>query len=138
MTFQQERPGKMTESRIRAVPVRRMRRPGAPGGRSEKLRHAFLDRLRDDRVRLTILAAELTRGADTTHAFDNIRLFAREVRGSAAAFDATEVDIAAHALERAAAAATALKADNSDVDAWAALEALRDLLGSASSKTAAP
>ena len=105
--------------------------------RAEKLHRALLARLRNDRVRLTILAAELTRGADTAHAFDNIRLFAHEVRGVAATFDATEVDIAAHALERAAAAAVALQAENSDVDAWAALEALRDLLGSASSKTAA-
>jgi hypothetical protein len=127
----------MTESRTHAVPVRRMRRTGAPAGRSEKLHHAFLVRLRNDRVRLTILAAELTRGADTAHAFDDIRLFAHEVRGAAAAFDATEVDIAAHTLERAAAAAMVLQAENSDIDAWAALEALRDLLGSASSKTAA-
>jgi hypothetical protein len=127
----------MSESRTPGGPVRRMRRTGARTGRSEKRRHAFRVRLRNDRVRLTILAAELTRGADTAHAFDNIRLFAHEVRGAATAFDATEVDIAAHALERAAAAAVALQAENSDVDAWAALEALRDLLGSAGKKTTA-
>ena len=117
----------MTESRTRAAPM-----PGAPSGRSEKVRRAFLVRLRSDRVRLTILAAELTRGADTAHAFEEIRLFAHQIRGDAAASDAAEVHIAAHALERAAGAAAILQADNSDVDAWAALEALRDLLGSAS------
>jgi HPt (histidine-containing phosphotransfer) domain-containing protein len=127
----------MSESRTPGGPMRRLRRTGPPADRSEKLRRAFLARLRNDRVRLTILAAELTRGADTAHAFDNLRLFAHEVRGAAAACDASEVDIAAHALERAAAAAMVLQAENSDVDAWAALEALRDLLGSASSKTAA-
>jgi hypothetical protein len=122
----------MTESRTRAAPI-----PGAPAGRSEKVHHAFLIRLAKDRIRLTILAAELTRGADAAHAFENIRLFAHEVRGDAAAFNATEVDIAAYALERAAGAAAVLQADNSDAGAWAALEALRDLLGSASGGIAA-
>jgi hypothetical protein len=83
-------------------------------------------------VRLTLLAAELTLGADAAHTLENIRLFAHEVRGDAAALDAAEVDIAAHALELAAEAAAVLQAGNSDVDAWAALEVLRDLLGSAS------
>jgi hypothetical protein len=93
----------MTESRTRAVLI-----PGAPAGRPDKVHHAFLVRLRNGRVRLTILAAELTRGADTAHAFENIRLFAHEVRDDAAMLDATELDIAAHALERAAAAAAVL------------------------------
>jgi hypothetical protein len=97
---QQELIGKMTQPGTRAVPM-----PGAPSGRSEKVHRAFLVRLRNDRVRLTLLAAELTRGAGTAHAFENIRLFAHEVRGDAAAFDAAEVDIAAHALELAAGAA---------------------------------
>jgi hypothetical protein len=122
----------MTEPRTRAVPV-----PGSASGRSEKVRRAFLVKLRSDRVRLTILAAELTRGADAAHALENIRLFAHEVRGDAAAVNATEVDIAAHALERAAGDAAVLQADNSDADTWAALEALRDLLGSASCGIAA-
>ena len=122
----------MTEPRTRAVPI-----PGSASGRSEKVRRAFLVKLRNDRVRLTILAAELTRGADAAHALENIRLFAHEVRGDAAAFNATEVDIAAYALERAAGDAAVLQADNSDADTWAALEALRDLLGSASCGIAA-
>ena len=122
----------MTESRTRAA-----LKPGAPSGRPKKVNRAFLVRLRKDRVRLTILAAELTRGADAAHAFENIRSFAHEVRGDAVAFNATEVDIAAFALERAAGAAAVLQADNCDVDAWAALEALRDLLGSASGGMAA-
>jgi hypothetical protein len=117
----------MTDPRDRAGPI-----PGAPSGRSEKVRRAFLVRLRTDRVRLTILAAELTRGADTARAFENIRLFAHQVRGDAAASDAAAVHVAAYALERAAGTAAVLQADNSDIDAWAALEALRDLLGSAS------
>jgi hypothetical protein len=91
---QQELIGKMTQPGTRAVPM-----PGAPSGRSEKVHRAFLVRLRNDRVRLTLLAA--------------------------------------HALELAAGAAAVLQADNSDVDAWAALEVLRDLLGSASGGIAA-
>jgi hypothetical protein len=45
--------------------------------------------------------------------------------------------IAAHALERAAEAASAIRANNSDVDVWAALEALRDLLGTVNGEKAA-
>lgn len=123
---------KMTFPRFHAAP-----KPGAPEHQLQKLHSAFLVKLRNDRVRLTILAAELSRGENVAHILENIRLLADGVRGSAATFDATEVDIAAHALEQAAGAASVLQEHNSDVDVWAALETLRDLLGSASCGRAA-
>jgi HPt (histidine-containing phosphotransfer) domain-containing protein len=127
----------MTESRTRAAPERHIRRTGAQAGRSEKVHHAFLVKLRDHRVRLTILAAGLSRGADTAHNLASIRSLAHEIGGAAAAFEATGVGIAAQALERAAETASGLHANNSDVDVWDALEALRDLLGIVSGERAA-
>jgi Hpt domain len=114
-----------------------MATPSVPDRRFEKRRDAFLVRLRNDRARLTILAAELSRGADAVRSFENLQSLAHEVRGAATTFDATEVEIAARALERAAGDASALHAGNSDVDVWIALETLRDLLGNTSGGRAA-
>jgi HPt (histidine-containing phosphotransfer) domain-containing protein len=116
---------KMTLLRARGAP-----KPGAPDRRIEKLHGAFLAKLRNDRVRLTILAAQLSRGGGTAHTLEDIRLLAHGVRGAAATFSATEVGIAAQALERVAAAESVLEEGDSEVDLWAALEDLRDLLGS--------
>jgi hypothetical protein len=122
----------MADSRSQAGSI-----PGAPARRAKKLQHALLVSLRDHRVRLTILAAGLSRGADAAQLFESIRSLAHEIRAAATKFQAIEVGIAAHALERAAEAASGIQADNSDVDVWAALEALRDLLGTVSGERAA-
>jgi hypothetical protein len=117
---------KTTESRTGAGP-----KPGTPDDQLEKQRNAFLVTLRNERVQLTILAAALSRGGGRAHILEDIRLLAHGVQGAAVGFDAAEVGIAAHALERAAGAASVLQESDSDVDVWAALETLRDVLGSA-------
>jgi hypothetical protein len=99
------------------------------GGRIATRADAFLGKLVGDRVRLTILAAALTRGADKANTLENIRSLAHGVRGAAATFSATEIRIAAQALEQAAGVAPVMHESESDVDVWAALETLRDLLG---------
>lgn len=107
-----------------------VRKPGLPEGRLAKLHDAFLGKLRHARVRLTIIAARLSRGGDTTRVLVDIRSLAQEVGAVAAPFGALEVGAAARALERAVEAASDPNSNNADVDVWAALESLRDLLGS--------
>jgi HPt (histidine-containing phosphotransfer) domain-containing protein len=107
------------------VPMR-----SASDDRFEELREAFHIRLRSDRVRLTTLAAALARGEeDPARVFESIRLCAHRVRGAAAIFEASEVNVAANALEQAAGSASIGHADNSDAAVWTALETLVDLLG---------
>lgn len=116
---------KSTEYSPRTAPAR-----SAPDERFEELREAFHIRLRSDRVRLTTLAAALARGKeDPARVFENIRLCAHRVRGAAAIFEASEVGVAANALEQAAGSASIGHADNSDPAVWTALETLVDLLG---------
>jgi hypothetical protein len=107
-----------------------LRQPGLSAGRLAKLHDAFLGKLRNDRVRLTIIAARLSRGGETARAFVDIRSLAQGVGAAAATFGAADVGTAARALERAVDAVPVLHSNNSDVDVWAALETLRDLLGS--------
>jgi hypothetical protein len=99
-------------------------------GRLAKLRDTFLGGLRNDRVRLTIIAARLSRGGDTARVLVDSRSLARGVGAAAATFGAAEVGTAARALEHAVDAVPDLNSNTSAVEVWAALEILRDLLGS--------
>jgi hypothetical protein len=101
-----------------------------PDRRLAKLHDTFLGNLRNARVRLTIVAARLSRGGDTARVLVDIRSLAQEVGVAAAASDAAEVVAAARALEGAVDAVSAPHTNNSHVDVWAELETLRDLLGS--------
>lgn len=95
----------------------------------DELRDLFFARLRSDRMRLTALAAALSRAeGDPAHTFEDIQLFAHRLRGGAAIFETPEVGIDANALEQAAASASVAHADNSDASVWRALENLLDRL----------
>jgi chemotaxis protein histidine kinase CheA len=110
-------------------------RHSPPDDRFEELRDAFYARLRSDRERLTTLAAALTHAeGDAARIFEDIQLFAHRVGGAAAIFDASEVGIAANALERAAGSASTGHAANSDASVRTALETLVDLLGATAGK----
>jgi len=106
-----------------------VRRLVFPDHRLAKRHDNFLGKLRSARVRLTIIAARLSRGGDTARVLVDIRSLAQEVGAAAAASDAAEVAAAARALERAVDAVSVPHSRNSHVDVWAALETLRDLLG---------
>jgi HPt (histidine-containing phosphotransfer) domain-containing protein len=94
-----------------------------------ELRDVFFARLRSDRMRLTALAAALSRAeGDPAHTFEDIQLFAHRLRGGAAIFQTPEVGIDANALEQAAASASVAHADSSDASVWSALENLLDRL----------
>jgi HPt (histidine-containing phosphotransfer) domain-containing protein len=91
----------------------------------EELRDRFIARLRSDRMRLTALAAVLSRAeGDPASTFEDIQRFAHRLRGGAAIFETPEVGIAANTLEQAAALAAVVHADSSDVSVWRALENL--------------
>jgi hypothetical protein len=107
-----------------------MQKAGWSAGRLAKVHGAFLGKLRDDRVRLTIIAARLSRGGDTARVLEDIRSLAQGVRVAAATSGTVELGTAARALEQAVEIASAHHSNNTDVDVWAALETLRDLLGS--------
>jgi hypothetical protein len=107
-----------------------VRMPSLPEARLAKLHDTFLGKLRNARVRLTIIAARLSQGRDTARVLVEIRFLAQEVGAVAAASAAAEVVAAARALERAVDAVSVPNSNNSHVDVWAALETLRDLLGS--------
>lgn len=107
-----------------------VRKPGWTAGRIAKLHDTFLGKLRNDRVRLTISAARLSRGGDIARALEDIRSLAQGVRAEAATFGAAEVGAAARALEQAVYAMSGLHSNSLEADVWAALEKLRDLLGS--------
>jgi hypothetical protein len=106
-----------------------MQKPSWSAGRLAKLHNAFLGKLRDDRVRLTIIAARLSRGGNTARVFEDIRSLAQGVRVTAATAGAVELGTAARALEQAVEIASVHHSNNTDVDVWSALETLRDLLG---------
>jgi hypothetical protein len=106
-----------------------MRKPGWSAGRLAKVHDAYLGKLRDDRVRLTIIAARLSRGGDTARVLEDIQSLAQGVRVAAATSGAVELSAAARALEQAVEIASVNHSNNTDVDVWAALETLRDLLG---------
>jgi HPt (histidine-containing phosphotransfer) domain-containing protein len=109
-----------------------VRKPGWSAGRLAKLHDTLLGKLRNDRVRLTIIAARLSRGGDTARVLEDIRSLAQGVRAEAATFGAAEVSAAAHGLEQAVDAKSGLHSNNLDADVWVALENLRDLLGGVS------
>jgi Hpt domain len=94
-----------------------------------ELRDLFFARLRSDRMRLTALAAALSRAeGDPARTFQDLQLFAHRLRGGAAIFETPEVGIDANALEQAAASASVAHADSSDASVWSALENLLDRL----------
>jgi hypothetical protein len=107
-----------------------MRKPGWSAGRLARQHDIFLGRLRNDRARLTIIAARLSRGGDTARVLEDIRSLAQGVRAVAAIAGAAEVGTAARALEQAVEIASIPHSNNTNVDVWSALETLRDLLGS--------
>jgi hypothetical protein len=89
------------------------------------LRQAFLARVRDDHLRLTMFAAALTdTKVDADSIFENLRMFAHRVRGAASIFTVNDVADAAYALERATDAALIAHADRSDAAVSKALAAL--------------
>jgi chemotaxis protein histidine kinase CheA len=95
----------------------------------ERYRAAFHDRLRGDRVRLTLLTAMLARAEqDPRCAVEEIRVFAHRLRGGAALFGAREVAIAASALERAANRALSAHGQHIDAAVRTALETLCEQL----------
>jgi hypothetical protein len=98
-------------------------------GPFDEFRDRFFARLRSDRMRLSALAAALSRAeGDPAHIFEDIQLFAHRLRGGAAIFETPEVGIDANALEQAAASASVAHADSSDASVRRALENLLDRL----------
>jgi hypothetical protein len=106
-----------------------VQKPSWSDRRLAKLHDRLLNELRNDRVRLTIIAARLSRGGDTARVLEDIRSLAQGVRAAAVLAGADEVGSAARALEQAVEMSVS-HANISDADVWAALETLRDLLGS--------
>jgi HPt (histidine-containing phosphotransfer) domain-containing protein len=112
--------------------------PVASDDEFEKLRDAFYERLRNDRVRLTTLAASLARAeSEPGCIFETLQFMAHRIRGAAAIFEAAEIGIASKALEQAAVTASLRRAANGDAAVWSALEALVDLLAVAASTRSA-
>jgi hypothetical protein len=103
--------------------------PGLSASRLAKLHDTSVGKLRNDRVRLTIVAARLSRGGDTARVLEDLRSLAQGVRAAAVAVGAAEVSNAARTLEWAVEVAPIPYSNNSIVDVWAALEILRDELG---------
>jgi hypothetical protein len=99
--------------------------------RFAELCRAFYGRLRNDRVHLATLSAELARiEGDPGRVFEDIRTFAHRLRGAATIFEAAELGGAAQALEEATLAAASTHADNTDPALWAALVNLSNRLAS--------
>jgi hypothetical protein len=102
----------------------------------ERYRAAFHDRLRGDRVRLTLLTAMLARAEqDQRCIVEEIRVFAHRLRGGAALFDAREVAIAAGALERAANRALSPQGHHFDAAVRTTLETLCEQVSAMVSRT---
>ena len=95
----------------------------------EQLRQGFYMRLRDDRVRLVILATTLAHSRSSpASAREELQVFAHKLRGAAAVFGAAEIRDAAQAVEVAAVAARQENSDEGDNQLWSALAFLSSLL----------
>jgi chemotaxis protein histidine kinase CheA len=95
----------------------------------EELRDLYFARLHIEQTRLTQLATALVCAeGHPADEFAEIKLFAHRLRGGAAIFEAPEVGMAADALERAAALASAEHALSSDPSVRMALDSLLDRL----------
>jgi HPt (histidine-containing phosphotransfer) domain-containing protein len=106
--------------------------PAAMDHEFDRIRTAFYARLRCDRMRLTTLAASLSRvEGHPGGIFKALQGLAHRIRGAAAVFDASDLEGAAYALEQAATVACDKRSDHADGPVWAALEELVELLGMA-------
>ena len=96
----------------------------------ESLRQAFQARLESERVHFVTLSAALARADENpTWIFEDLVYRAHRLQGGAAIFEESEVAVAAGKLESAAVNAAQSRADNTDENVWAALEALVKLMG---------
>jgi len=96
----------------------------------ENLRQAFHARLESERVHFVTLSAALARAEENpVWIFEDLVYRAHRLQGGAAIFEESEVAVAAGKLENAAVIAAQSRADNTDENVWAALEALVKLMG---------
>jgi hypothetical protein len=96
----------------------------------ESLRQAFHARLESERVHFFTLSAALARAEENpVWIFEDLVYRAHRLQGGAAIFEESEVAVAAGKLESAAVNAAESRAENTDEDVWAALEALVRLMG---------
>ncbi len=97
----------------------------------ESLRQAFQARMESERVHFVTLSAALARAAENpAWIFDDLVFRAHRLQGGAAIFEESEVALAASKLESAAVTAAQSRADNTNEDVRAALDALVTLMGS--------
>jgi chemotaxis protein histidine kinase CheA len=96
----------------------------------ESLRQAFHARLESERVHFVTLSAALARAEENpAWIFEDLVYRAHRLQGGAAIFEESEVARAAGKLESAAVIAAQSRADNTNEEVWAALEALVKLMG---------
>jgi hypothetical protein len=96
----------------------------------ESLRQAFHARLESERVHFVSLSAALARAEENpAWIFEDLVYRAHRLQGGAAIFEESEVARAAGKLENAAVMAAQSRADNTNEEVWAALEALVKLMG---------
>jgi HPt (histidine-containing phosphotransfer) domain-containing protein len=106
--------------------------PAAMDDEFDRIRATFHARLRCDRMRLTTLAASLSRvEGHPGGIFKALQGLAHRIRGAAAVVEASDLGGAAYALEQAATAACDKRSDHADAPVWSALEELVELLGMA-------
>jgi HPt (histidine-containing phosphotransfer) domain-containing protein len=104
-------------------------RTEAPFDEFAQIRDAFYTRLKGDRVRLVALSAKLTSAdGEAEPLFEDLRLCAHRLHGTAAILDISEIEAAADALEQAAVSAQNTHAAKYDPAIWSALVGLVDLL----------
>lgn len=117
-----------------AAPVEAVSLRTAAGEREdsfESLRRAFHARLESERVHFVTLSAALARAEENpAWIFEDLVYRAHRLQGGAAIFEEAEVAVAAGKLESAAVIAAQSRADNTNEQVWAALEALVKLMGS--------
>jgi chemotaxis protein histidine kinase CheA len=100
----------------------------------ESLRQAFHARLESERVHFVTLSAALARAEENpVRIFEDLVYRAHRLQGGAAIFEEAEVARAAGKLENAAVVAAQSRADNTNEEVWAALEALVKLMGNVES-----
>jgi mevalonate pyrophosphate decarboxylase len=98
--------------------------------RFESLRQAFHARLESERVHFVTLSAALARAEENpARIFEDLVYRAHRLQGGAAIFEESAVALAAGKLESAAVVAAQSRADNTNEEVWAALEALVKLMG---------
>jgi HPt (histidine-containing phosphotransfer) domain-containing protein len=107
----------------------RAARSEAPSDEFAEIRDAFYTRLKGDRLRLVALSAKLTStDGEAETLFEDLRLCAHRLHGTAAILDISAIEAAADALEQAAVSAQITHAAKYDPVIWSALVGLVDLL----------